>query len=344
MSTTTASTPAPPPSPSPSSGAAAPAPAARRGPRLSGLTWLVWRQHRAAFWTGIAVTVLGAAYFLQQRASMLAYLDRTGWPDPKALDLPAGFEVYNSRLSDASSVLGLLVPVLVGVFVGAPLIANDLEHGTGRLVTSQAVSRGSWLARKLGMAVLVVTLCTTALSAAYGWWLGPVSRLEKTLYWVAGGATGPVTVSITLLTMVGGVAIGMVLRRTLLSMVVTFGFGAVVQIVWSGYWMSLGRPVTIETHDGVGDGTFPELPPAAYDLDQSHLTGSGDTIGWGTCARATEKATNACLEKHDVVGWSMEYLPASELPGMLWTGSAIMLALTAGLTVFVLWWGRKRLY
>lgn len=290
------------------------------------------------------MTVVGAVCFLQQRASMLAYLDKAGWPKAGAAELPTGFEVYNSRLADASSVLGLLIPVLVGVFLGAPLIANDLEHGTGRLVTSQTVSRGSWLARKLGMALAVVALCTTALSAAYGWWLGPVSRLEKTLYWVAGGATGPVPVSITLLTMAGGVAIGMILRRTLLSMVVTFGFGVAVQIVWSGYWMSLGKPVTIETHDGVGDGTFPELPTAAYDLDQSHLTASGDTIGWGTCARQTEQAANACLEKHDVVGWSLEYLPASQLPGMLWTGSAIMLALTAGLVVFVLWWGRKRLY
>ncbi|RAJ66936.1 ABC-2 family transporter [Streptomyces sp. Amel2xB2] len=335
---------APSPSPSSSPAAASAAPSGRRGPRLSGLTWLVWRQHRAAFWTGIAVTVVGIAYFLQQRASMLALLDETGWPGPKSLELPAGFEIYNSRLADASSILGALLPVLVGVFLGAPLIANDLEHGTGKLVTSQTVSRGSWLARKLGIAVLMAALCTTALSAAYGWWLGPVSKLDKTLYWVAGSATGPIPVALTLLTLVGGVAIGTVLRRTLLSMVVTFGFAVAVQLMWSEFWMSLGNPVTIRTHNGVGDGAFPELPRAAYDLDQSHLTASGDLIGYGTCAKPTEQATQTCLDKHDVVGWSVDYLPTSALPGMLWTGAAIMLALTAGLAVFVLWWGRKRLY
>ena len=29
---------------------------------------------------------------------------------------------------------------------------------------------------------------------------------------------------------------------------------------------------------------------------------------------------------------------------MLWTGSAILLALTAAVAVFITWWDRKRLY
>ncbi|OEU86695.1 ABC transporter [Streptomyces abyssalis] len=316
----------------------------RRIPRLSGLTWLVWRQHRAAFWTGLAVTVAALAWFAYQRASMMAYLERTGWPESKSWALQNGFQEYSSRLGDTSSLVGLLVPVLVGVFLGAPLIANDLEQGTGKLVTSQAVSRGRWLTTKVGMAVAVVTLCTTALSAAYGWWLEPVAEADKELYWVAGSATGPVPVALTLLTMVGGVAIGMVLRRTLLSMAVTFGFAVTVQVLWAANWLRLGDARTVTTHDGVGEGAFPKLPEAAYDLDQSYLTGSGDLIGWGSCAEQTEQATNACLEKKDVVGWSVEYLPQSELPAVLWTGSAIMLALTAAFAVFVFWWGRKRLY
>jgi ABC-2 family transporter len=323
--------------------AAASAPS-RRGPRLSGLTWLVWRQHRAAFWTGLAVTAVAIAWFAYQRASMMDYLNGIGWPNSKSPDWSVGFEIYSSRLSNTSSVLGALMPVLVGVFLGAPLIANDLEHGTGKLVTSQAVSRGRWLAMKLGMAVLVVTVCTAALSAAFGWWLGPVSKENRALYWVAGSATGPVPVALTLFTVVGGVAIGMVLRRTLLSMVVTFGFAVTVQVVWATRWWDLGNVLTATTHDGVGKGKFPQLPEAAHDMGQSYLTGSGELLRPGSCAMQTEQAINACLEMKDIVGWSVDYLPPSELSPMLWTGSAILLALTAAVAVFIFWWGRKRLY
>ncbi|MEU1456205.1 ABC transporter [Streptomyces avermitilis] len=323
--------------------AAAPAPS-RSGPRLSGLTWLVWRQHRAAFWTGLAITAASIACFAYQRANMMDYLTTIGWPHPKSPGWSTGFEIYDSRLSNTSSALGLLMPVLVGVFLGAPLIASDLEHGTGKLVTSQAMSRGRWLAMKLGMAVLVVTVCTAALSTAFGWWLGPVRKENKALYWLAGSATGPLPVALTLLTMVGGVAIGMVLRRTLLSMVVTFGFAVTVQLIWASYWLHLGKVVTVTTHDGVGEGTFPKLPEAAYDMEPSYLTGSGKLLDQGSCAVETEQAINSCLHEKDIVGWAVDYLPPSQLPPMLWTGSAILLALTAAVGVFIFWWGRKRLY
>ncbi|MFC3575870.1 ABC transporter permease [Streptomyces yaanensis] len=315
----------------------------RRGPRLSGLTWLVWRQHRAAFWTGLTVTAAGIAWFAYQRANMMDYLDSVGWPHPKSPTWSAGFETYESQLSDFSSVLGLL-PVLVGVFLGAPLIANDLEHGTGRLVTSQAVSRGRWLAMKLGTAALVVTVCTTALSVAFGWWLGPVRDQNGVLYWLAGSVTGPLPVALGLFTTAAGVAIGMVLRRTLLSMVVTFGFAVTVELVWATCWPQLGNAVTATTRHGVGDGTFPQLPETAYDLNQSYLTGSGELLSSNSCALENEQAINACLKQKDIVGWSVDYLPASQLSPTMWTGTAILLTLTAAATAFVFWWGRKRLY
>ncbi|MCH6162670.1 ABC transporter [Streptomyces marispadix] len=313
-----------------------------RGPRLSGLTWLVWRQHRAAFWTAIAATGATVAWFAYQRTNMLAFLDRVGWPHPASSDWESGFQIYNSRLSDTASALGLLLPVLAGVLLGAPLIAADLEQGTGRLVNSQAVSRGRWIATKLGMAVLVVAVCSTALSAAFGWWLGPAREADKILYWVAGGVTGPVPVALTLLTLVGGVAIGMILRRTLLSMVVAFGFSVTVPAIWALNWLKFGDTRTATTSDGVRD--LPRLPDAAYDLDRYYLTASGRLLDQSACTGRTRKTIDACLDSKDVVGWSVKYLPTSELTPMLWTGAAVMFALAAAIAVFVCCWGRRRLY
>ncbi|SOD76860.1 ABC-2 family transporter protein [Streptomyces sp. 1222.2] len=313
-----------------------------RGLRLSGMNWLVWRQHRAAYWTLLAATAVTVAVLVYQRQQLITYLEGYGYPD-----LKSGWEDKYDQdpLNVAAMMLGFL-PVLIGVFVGAPLLAGDLETGTAKLVTAQSVSRVRWIATKLGVTALVVVVCTTALSAAFTWWWSPLKSSPYVMSWTEGTAfdnTGPVPVALTLLTVVGGVAIGMLLRRTLLSMVVTLGFAVALQVVWSYFRLSLGNVITVTTHNGVGDNSTPNVPDGAYQVDESYLTASGDLIGWGSCNEQTEKAANACLDKAQVVGWSVDYIPISQMSSMQWLGASILLALTAGIAVFVILWGRKRL-
>jgi ABC-type transport system involved in multi-copper enzyme maturation permease subunit len=245
----------------------------------------------------------------------------------------------------AGEALGV-VPVLLGVFVGAPLLSQDLENGTAKLVAGQSAGRVRWLATKLGITALVVVVATGLLTAAFGWWWSPV-RATNIIDWTSGtvfDTTGPVPVALTLFTITGGVVIGMLLRRTLMAMVVTFGFAVFVQLVWSYTRLDLGSAVTVTTGRGVGGQTFPKLPDGAYQLDQSYLTGAGKLLGWSTCAHEpSQKAIDVCLRKADVVGWSVDYLPVSQMSAMQWLGAGILLALTAALTVFVFLWGRKRL-
>ncbi|MEV2192940.1 ABC transporter permease subunit [Streptomyces phaeochromogenes] len=314
-----------------------------RGLRLSGMNWLVWRQHRAACWTLLATAAVTVAGIVYGRHRMVTYLEGHGWPD-----LQSGWEqgFDQGPLNMAAQLLGF-APLLIGVFMGAPLLAGDLESGTAKLVNAQSAGRVRWLATKLGVTALVVAVCTTAASIAFTWWWSPVKSSSYVMSWADASAfdsSGPVPVALTLLTVVGGVAIGMLLRRTLLSMAVTFGFAVAVQIVWSHFRMALGDVVTVTTGDGVGDEAFPKLPDSAHVVDQSYLTASGDLIGWGSCAEATEKAANACLEKAQVVGWHVEYIPISQMSSMQWLGASILLALTAGIAAFVILWGRKRLF
>ncbi|MDL5203502.1 ABC transporter permease subunit [Streptomyces sp. ALI-76-A] len=313
-----------------------------RGLRLSGMNWLIWRQHRAAYWTLLAATAVTVAVIVYQRQQMITYLDGYGYPG-----LKSGWEdeFDPGPLNSAAHLLGLL-PVLIGVFLGAPLLAGDLESGTAKLVNAQSVSRVRWLATKLGVTTLVVVVSTTAVSVAFTWWWSPVKSSSYVLSWFdpsAFDSSGPVPVALSLLTVVGGVAIGMLLRRTLLSMVVTLGFAVALQVVWSHFRMSLGNVITVTSHNGVGDNSQPHVPDSANVLDQSYLTASGDLVGWGSCNGQTEQATNACLEKTQVVGWSLDYIPISQMPSMQWLGTSILLALTAGIAAFVILWGRKRL-
>ncbi|MEU9186543.1 ABC transporter permease subunit [Streptomyces sp. NPDC048484] len=320
---------------------------AGRRPRLSGMTWLVWRQHRAGFWTILAATALCVAWIVYQRGQLVDFLDGYGYPG-KSLDEAGGkFQPYNNAFSFVS--IGLqAIPTLLGVFLGAPLIAGDLENGTAKLVAAQSMSRTRWLATKLALAGLVAVVSTVVLSAVFGWWWHPVKSESMIMDWTSGAAfntTGPVPVALTLLSVFGGVAIGVVLRRTLTAMAVTFGFTVVLQLVWGYFLLSLGNAVTVTTNKGVADENgFPSLPHAAYEIDQSYVTGSGDLVGWGICSGSTtDAARQVCLDKADVVGWSLEYLPMSQMNAMQWFGASILFALTAGVVAFLFVWGRKRL-
>ncbi|GHA56720.1 MULTISPECIES: ABC transporter permease subunit [Streptomyces] len=292
----------------------------------------------------LAVTAAGVAWIAQQRGHLISYLHQHGWPHTDMESWATNFGPYENPLSNASTVLGLFMPVLLGVFLGAPLIAGDLEHGTGRLIVSQTVSRSRWLVTKLGMILLVVAVCATTLCTAFHWWWQPAGKASSPLYWLAGSTAGPLPVALAVFTTAVGAATGLLLRRVLLSMVVTFGLAVAVQYVWATSWPRLGTAVTATTRAGVTDGAFPSLPEAAYDIDQSYLTGAGDTLDPGLCALKDDRAISACLQQHDVVGWSVKYLPASQMTPLMWTASAILVALTAVVTAYVLWWGNKRLY
>ncbi|MDH6217678.1 ABC transporter permease [Streptomyces pseudovenezuelae] len=320
---------------------------ANRRPRLSGMTWLVWRQHRAAFWTILAAIALSVAWIVYQRGQLVDFLDGYGYPG-KSLDEAGGkFQQYKDAFSFVSTGLQA-IPILLGVFLGAPLIAGDLENGTAKLVAAQSMSRTRWLATKLALAGLVVVVSTGVLSAVFGWWWNPVKSEITVMDWTSGAAfntTGPVPVALTLFSVFGGVAIGAVLRRTLPAMVVTFGFTVVLQLVWGYLLMSLGNVITVTTNKGVmGESAFPPIPKSAYQIDESYLTSGGDLLGWSTCSGSkTDAARQVCLDKADVVGWSVDYLPMSQMNGMQWFGASILFALTAGVVAFLFFWGRKRL-
>ncbi|WP_328884889.1 ABC transporter permease subunit [Streptomyces sp. NBC_00316] len=315
-----------------------------RGPRLSGVTWLVWRQHRAGFWTLLAATAVTVALLVHQRADMLDHLTAHGYgrPDSASDEWLAG--IHPQRLQFVSYGFGF-IPLVLGVFLGAPLLAGDLENGTAKLVASQSVSPSRWLATKLVVSALVVIVCTAALSIAFGRWWGPVKYEATVLGWSDGPAfdnTGPVPVALTLFTVVSGVAIGMLLRRTLISMIVTFAFAVVVQVVWHFQRLNLGHVITVTTDKGVGPGApRVPLPEAALEIDHWLLSSSGQTYGWGTCAHETSQ--KVCTQKYDLVGWSVDYLPISQMSSMQWFGASILFALTAAVAVFIFIWGRKRL-
>ncbi|MFI5802474.1 ABC transporter permease [Streptomyces sp. NPDC051561] len=320
----------------------------KSGPlRLGGTAWLVWRQHRAAFWTLIALTLIGVAAMVFLRDRMTDYLDSL--PQGSG-GLPAEFETYLDRLTQAGDFLGY-APILVGVFLGAPLVAGDLETGTAKLVTAQSVSRLRWLTMKFALPAALIALCTGLLGIVFRWWWTPVRGRTDVLEWTSAAifnVTGIMPVAYALLTFTVGVTVGVLLRRTLVSMVVTLGIIGAISLLWGRFKLDLGHLVTATTHHGAGpDSALPKLPAEAIQQGQgtSFLTSSGERLDWLTC---TDKLDNAqahaaCLDSHHIVGRAIDYLPVSQMPTMQWLGAGIMFTLTVALVAFLVPWTRKRL-
>ncbi|GAA3957763.1 hypothetical protein GCM10022384_08490 [Streptomyces marokkonensis] len=317
------------------------------GPRLRGTAWLVWRQHRAAFWTLIALTLLGVVAMVFLRGQVVDYLDAH---PRESGGLPPDFDEYTSRLFSFGGYLGY-VPLLTGVLLGAPLIAGDLESGTAKLVTSQSVSRLRWLTTKLAMPGALIALSTAVLAAVFDWWWSPVKERADTPEWTSSAifdVTWVMPVAYALLTFAVGAAVGMLLRRTLVSMVVTLGVVVAIGVVWSRFRLDLGHILSVSTDKGVGPGAArPELPAGAVQQGEGtyFLTSSGARLDWTACLDKVDddRAHTACLESKRVIGWSIDYLPISQMHTMQWLGAGIMLAVTAAIVAFVVFWGRKRL-
>jgi ABC-type transport system involved in multi-copper enzyme maturation permease subunit len=71
-------------------------------------------------------------------------------------------------------LLLLVLPMLAGMFWGAPLVAREIEHGTHRLVWTQGVSRLRWATTKIGLVSIAVLVITAIYTGMLTWWITPV--------------------------------------------------------------------------------------------------------------------------------------------------------------------------
>ncbi|MFC9241427.1 ABC transporter permease subunit [Streptomyces decoyicus] len=315
------------------------APAARRE-LLHGLPWLVWRRHRTILRLALLVTVVGCATFACQRGGLMDFLHTRGATPDADGRLANDFQNAYGQLFRTGSQLLEFLPVVVGVFLGAPLIAGEQEHGTLKLVSTQSVSRGRWVAATLALPLTVAVLCTALLSAAFTWLWTPAHTLAMGGDWLTGGAfdsTGPVPVAWTLFLTASGIALGMLLKRVVRAMAATAAFALVTSVAWSE--LLIGRLGTLRSVSYPYNGDGPDLPPDAVRIDDWVSTADGRLYGYGTCVHGDAEA---CRAKLGIVNRVTQYFDYGQMAGMQWLGAGILLALAAVVLTFVVWRAHRR--
>ena len=164
------------------------------------MTWLVWRQHRKQLLFGVVALLVLGAFFLapagRSTTGSSSWACPTVFPrpstrpsSPNSLATPRASTMRQQRSPGAQTArdffddyqnvfevggLLLILPMLVGMFWGAPLVARELEHGTHRLVWTQGTSRLRWAATKIGLVSVGVLVMTSVYAGMLTWWITPV--------------------------------------------------------------------------------------------------------------------------------------------------------------------------
>ena len=339
------------------------------------MIWLSWRPLRAQA-AAAAAAVLAVAVVAALTGPRLADLARTS---ASVFDRLTGTD---TTLFFGGVVLMALAPALLGAFLGAPLVARELETGSYRLAWSQSVPRGRWLASKLALTVGAAALAVGAVSLAVTWWSAPLDgavsqtrgALPDRLTPVTFAMRGVVPVGYVVFAVVLGATAGAVLRRTLPAMAVTLALYAAVQVVVP-IWVrpSLLPPVssTIAVSQATLDGI--SLDGSGHVAVSVHTADRGDWIlvnetvgrdgrttrtpGWfdeclpGRPASAAEPqqaragSIDECLTRLTQAGYRQRvvYQPKARFWPLQWAETGVYVAASAALAAGCFWWVRRRL-
>ena len=202
------------------------------------MIWLTWRQFRLQALVVVAAVAVLAIFLAVTGPDLLdAYQLK-----PDGFLKQIQFDRINQYLYVAGQALVYAAPPVIGAFWGAPLIARELETGTHRLVWNQSIGRTRWLSTKLAVTGLAAMAVTGLLSLAVTWWSDPIDdaigggqaagifnvpRLLPPIF----GARGVVPIGYAAFAFALGVAVGLVVRRSVVAIAITLAAVIAVEIL-----------------------------------------------------------------------------------------------------------------
>jgi hypothetical protein len=129
----------------------------------------------------------------------------------------------------------LLVPALIGIFWGAPLVAREIETGSMRLAFTQSVTRTRWISTKLALVGLTSAVTAAIMSLLITWWASPWDA-HNDLPFGTFNNRDLVPVAYTLFAFALGVLFGVLVRRTVAAMALTL-VGYIAITAAFGQWV-----------------------------------------------------------------------------------------------------------
>jgi hypothetical protein len=328
------------------------------------MAWVTWRQHRTAL-AGVAVFLAALAVCLWLAGASLrhAYAAAIAACHPaNSLACPNMIVAFNGTNGFlANGFILQAVPVLIGAFAGAPVLAREMETGTFRYAWTQGFGRERWALAKLVPLAVAVATAAGALSVLLSWYYQPYfaagnQALSLSVYtpFFPGlfDLRGVAFAAWTLAAFSIGALAGMLIRRVVPAIVATlavytalaFAAGGLLRqhyltpLVTSNLNMPGSSWVISQWWTKGGKFAFAGWPPDSL-FQQFCPAGPPGPVGPFGKPKAVAMAQ--CLTPHGYTQWT-SYQPASRFWPFQWIESGWLLALSALLIAATVWLVRRR--
>ncbi|MBI5090697.1 MAG: ABC transporter permease subunit [Actinobacteria bacterium] len=243
----------------------------------------------------------------------------------------------------------VLLPVVLGAFIGSPLVAREVEAGTHRFFWTQGITRSRWLGSSAGAVVATAAGAGALYSLIALAWLDVTNRVSGDRFSSLYDFQGVIPIAATVLAAALGVLAGAVLRRTVPAMAATFAAFIAIRLPLALFVRPhLATPVTASLPFGDDDlleGTDAwVLSNVTVDatgrvlgrdgsLDVSGIIGRCPSLPRDTSGFPAREAVDACLRELGVRS-VVKYQPGNRFwtfqlieSGMLLGVAAVALAL-----------------
>jgi hypothetical protein len=321
------------------------------------MTWLAWRQFRVQAQAAVAGLVVLAVVVLVTGLQLRNLYDDSGISTCKSVgDCDTVTDAFTAHYGVLQQLLNLAVfilPIVIGIFWGAPLVAGELATGTHRLAWTQSITRTRWLAAKLAIAGAATVVTAGLVSLAVTWWFSPLqlvraNRFDPSVF--NERAIAPIGYAVFAFAL--GVVVGLFVRRTLPAMAIALATYIATQIVVIT-WIRPHFKAPIEA-----SGAFAEpVPPSAgaqagpfdagftkpgdWVISRHVLDASGHELDGIRVSPADPcTATRTCFTGFRQ---TVTYQPAGRYWSFQIYETALYCSLAVALIALSFWWIRKRL-
>ncbi len=253
------------------------------------------------------------------------------------------------------------LPALIGAFVGAPVLAREIETGTFRYAWTQGFGRLRWTLAKLVLVGVAVVAIAAAFSLLVSWYYQPYlasgngavysspSPLSPGLFDLRGVAFPAWTLAVFAI----GALAGMLIRRIVPAIVATLAAYAglallaanvlrqhyLTPLVAKGSNLPGAAWITSEWWNKGGKVAFSGRPRVTL-LQQLCPSSFVPGPGGGIAVRGAF-SPSSCLVQHGYTQWS-DYQPASHYWPFQWIEGGWLLALSVLLIAVTVWLVRRR--
>jgi hypothetical protein len=256
---------------------------------------------------------------------------------------------------EVSAAVLLAVPVLVGVFAGAPILARELDTGTSRFAWTQGAGRIRWTLARLALPAVAITAATAAFSQLFAWFYQPFfsSGMDSRLAAQFFSLTGADFAAWTLAAFAIGTTAGVLIRRAVPAMFASMA-------LWAG--LMLATVLYLRRHylaPLLAKGTGAAGPGNGWVLSQWWTGPNGKPVPWNTLIGLIQGAPTGPTKKvgpnsfqttidpfrwlaqHGYTEWTT-YQPASRYWPFQLIEGGWLLALSLLLIAATIWLVRRR--